>query len=217
MCRLHRVRDFSPIADARLLLNTNTVVIHPSVPAKTVKKFIHYAKANPGKIAYASGRSGFDEPSLRAPYLKKMTGVQMVHVPYRGGAPAVADTVERPDAALLRVAGMQSSPHVNAGKLRLLAVTESRRSSLLPDVPTVAESIPGYEMAVWYGAFGLAGMPPAIRSRSSTPRSAAFGLVPDVKKRMDDIAVEVAKIDARGIRRPHPRRCREAGASSSRS
>ena len=121
-----------------------------------------------------------------------MTGVQMVHVPYRGGAPAVADTVGG-QTQLFFTAGTQSLPHVKADKLRLLAVTESRRSSLLPDVPTVAETIPGYEMAVWYGAFGPAGMPPAIVNKLNAEIGRILFL-PDVKKRMDDIAVEVAKM-----------------------
>ncbi len=183
------VKDFSPIA--MLAYVTNTMVIHPSVPAKTVKEFIDYAKANPGKIAYASAGPGSTN-HLCAALFEKMTGVQMVHVPYRGGAPAVADTVSG-QTQLFFTAGTQSLPHVNAGKLRLLAVTESRRSSLLPDVPTVAETIPGYEMAVWYGAFGPAGMPPAIVNKLNAEISRIMFL-PDVKKRMDDIAVEVAKM-----------------------
>ena len=183
------VKDFSPIA--MLAYVTNTMVIHPSVPAKTVKEFIDYAKANPGKIAYASAGPGSTN-HLCAALFEKMTGVQMVHVPYRGGAPAVADTVSG-QTQLFFTAGTQSLPHVNAGKLRLLAVTESRRSSLLPDVPTVAETIPGYEMAVWYGGFGPAGMPPAIVNKLNAEIGRILFL-PDVKKRMDDIAVEVAKM-----------------------
>jgi tripartite-type tricarboxylate transporter receptor subunit TctC len=183
------VKDFSPIA--MLAYVTNTMVIHPSVPAKTVKEFIDYAKANPGKIAYASAGPGSTN-HLCAALFEKMTGVQMVHVPYRGGAPAVADTVSG-QTQLFFTAGTQSLPHVNAGKLRLLAVTESRRSSLLPDVPTVAETIPGYEMAVWYGAFGPAGMPPEIVNKLNAEIGRILFL-PDVKKRMDDIAVEVAKM-----------------------
>jgi tripartite-type tricarboxylate transporter receptor subunit TctC len=183
------VKDFTPIA--MLAYVTNTMVIHPSVPAKTVKEFIDYAKANPGKIAYASAGPGSTN-HLCAALFEKMTGIQMVHVPYRGGAPAVADTVSG-QTQLFFTAGTQSLPHVKAEKLRLLAVTEGRRSSLLPDVPTVAETIPGYEMAVWYGAFGPAGMPPAIVNKLNAEISRIMFL-PDVKKRMDDIAVEVAKM-----------------------
>jgi tripartite-type tricarboxylate transporter receptor subunit TctC len=183
------VKDFTPIA--MLAYVTNTMVIHPSVPARTVKEFIDYAKTNPGKIAYASAGPGSTN-HLCAALFEKMTGIQMVHVPYRGGAPAVADTVSG-QTQLFFTAGTQSLPHVKAEKLRLLAVTEGRRSSLLPDVPTVAETISGYEMAVWYGAFGPAGMPPAIVNKLNAEISRIMFL-PDVKKRMDDIAVEVAKM-----------------------
>ncbi len=182
------VNDFSPIA--MLAYVTNTMVVHPSVPAKTVKEFINHAKANPGKIAYASAGPGSTN-HLCAALFEKMTGIQMVHVPYRGGAPAVADTVSG-QTQLFFTAGTQSLPHVKAGKLNLLAVTEARRSSLLPDVPTVAEIVPGYEMAVWYGAFGPKGMPPAIVSKLNAEISRILFL-PDVKKRMDEIAVEVAR------------------------
>lgn len=183
------VTDFSPIA--MLAYVTNTMVVHPSVPARTVPEFIAYAKANPGKIAYASAGPGSTN-HLCAALFEKMTGVQMVHVPYRGGAPAVADTVGG-QTQLFFTAGTQSLEHVKAGKLRLLAVTEAKRSSLLPDVPTVHESVPGYEMSVWYGAFGPAGMPPAIVTRLNTEISRILFL-PDVKKKMEDIAVEVARL-----------------------
>ena len=183
------VKDFSPIA--MLAYVTNTMVVHPSVPAKTVPEFIAYAKANPGKIAYASAGPGSTN-HLCAALFEKMTGVQMVHVPYRGGAPAVADTVSG-QTQLFFTAGTQSLEHVKAGKLRLLAVTEAKRSSLLPDVPTVSETVPGYEMSVWYGAFGPAGMPPAIVARLNAEISRILFL-PDVKKKMEDIAVEVASM-----------------------
>src|SRR5882762_1157897 len=182
------VKDFSPIA--LLAYVTNTMVVHPSVPANTVKEFIAYAKANPGKIAYASAGPGSTN-HLCAALFEKMTGVQMVHVPYRGGAPAVADTVGG-QTQLFFTAGTQSLEHVKAGKLRLLAVTEGKRSSLLPDIPTVGETLPGYEMAVWYGAFGPAGMPKEVVARLNGEINRILFL-PDVKRRMDDIAVEVAK------------------------
>jgi tripartite-type tricarboxylate transporter receptor subunit TctC len=183
------VKDFSPIA--MLAYVTNTMIVHPSIPAKTVREFIDYAKANPGKVAYASAGPGSTN-HLCAALFEKMTGIQMVHVPYRGGAPAVADTVSG-QTQLFFTAGTQSLPHVKAGKLRLLAVTEPKRSALLPDVPTVAETVPGYEMSVWYGAFGPKGMPPAIVNKLNAEIGRILFL-PDVKKRMDDIAVEVARM-----------------------
>jgi tripartite-type tricarboxylate transporter receptor subunit TctC len=181
------VKDFAPIG--LLAYVTNTMVVHPSVPAKTVPEFIAYAKANPKKVAYASAGVGSTN-HLCAALFEKMAGVEMVHVPYRGGAPAVADTVGG-QTQLLFTAGTQSLEHVKAGTLRLLAVTEAKRSSLLPDVPTVAETIPGYEMAVWYGAYGPAGLPSDVVTRLNTDISRIL-FVPEVKKRMADIAVEVA-------------------------
>ena len=182
------VKDFSPIT--LLAYVTNTMVSHPSVPAKTVAEFVAYAKANPGKINYASAGPGSTN-HLCGALFEKMAGVEMLHVPYRGGAPAVADTVAG-RAQLFFTAGTQSLPHVQAGELRLLAVTEGKRSPFLPDVPTVAETLPGYEMAVWYGAYGPAGLPRDIVLRLNTEIGRILFL-PEVKASMDKIAVEVAK------------------------
>ncbi len=182
------VKDFTPIS--LLAYVTNTMVIHPSVPAKNVAEFIAYGKANPGKIAYASAGQGSTN-HLCAALFAKMTGIEMVHVPYRGGAPAVADTVAG-NTQLFFTAGTQSLPHVQDGKLRLLAITEGKRSALLPNVPTVGETLPGYEMAVWYGAYGPAGMPKEIVTKLNAEIGRIMFL-PEVKSRMDAIAVEVAK------------------------
>ena len=181
------VKDFSPIT--LLAYVTNTMVVHPSVPANTVAEFIAYAKANPGKIAYASSGPGSTN-HLCAALLERMAGIEMLHVPYRGGAPAVADTVGG-QVQLFFTAGTQSLEHVKAGRLKLLGLTEAKRSPLLPDVPTVAETVPGYEMTVWYGAFGPPAMPKEIVARLNSEIGRALFL-PEVKKRMADIAVEVA-------------------------
>jgi tripartite-type tricarboxylate transporter receptor subunit TctC len=182
------VSDFSPIT--LLAYVTNTMVVHPSIPATSVREFIAYAKANPGKIAYASGGAGSTN-HLCGALFEKMAQVSMVHVPYRGGAPGIADTVGG-QTQLMFTAGTQSLEHVKAGKLRLLAVTEAKRSSLLADTPTVAETLPGFEMAVWYAAYGPAGMPKEIVARLNAEIGRILFL-PEVKKRMDDIAVETAR------------------------
>jgi tripartite-type tricarboxylate transporter receptor subunit TctC len=182
------VNDFSPIT--LLAYVTNTMVLHPSVPASNVRELIAYAKANPGKIAYASAGAGSTN-HLCGALFEKMTQVSMVHVPYRGGAPAIADTVAG-QTQLMFTAGTQSLEHVKAGTLRLLAVTEAKRSPLLPNVPTVGETVPGFEMAVWYGAYGPAGLSQEIISRLNSEIDRILFL-PDVKKQMADIAVEVAK------------------------
>jgi tripartite-type tricarboxylate transporter receptor subunit TctC len=181
------VKDFSPLT--LLAYVTNTMVVHPSVPVNTVAEFIAYAKANPGKIAYASSGPGSTN-HLCAAMLERMAGIEMLHVPYRGGAPAVADTVGG-QVQLFFTAGTQSLEHVKAGRLKLLGVTEAKRSPFLPDVPTVAETVPGFEMTVWYGAFGPPGMPKEIVTKLNAEIGRALFL-PEVKKRMDDIAVEVA-------------------------
>jgi tripartite-type tricarboxylate transporter receptor subunit TctC len=182
------VNDFSPIT--LLAYVTNTMVVHPSIPANSVGELIAYAKANPGKIAYASAGAGSTN-HLCGALFEKMAQVAMVHVPYRGGAPAVADTVAG-QTQLFFTAGTQSLEHVKAGRLRLLAVTEGKRSPLLPDVATVAETVPGFEMAVWYAAYGPAGLPQEVVARLNTEIGRILFL-PDVKKRMEDIAVETAR------------------------
>ena len=182
------VGDFSPIT--LLAYVTNTLVVHPSVPVTSVRELIDHAKANPGKLAYASAGAGSTN-HLCGALFEKMAQVAMVHVPYRGGAPAVADTVAG-QTQVFFTAGTQSLEHVKAGKLRLLAVTEGKRSSLLADVPTVAETLPGFEMAVWYAAYGPAGMPKEIVARLNAEIGRILAL-PEVKKRMADIAVETAQ------------------------
>ncbi len=178
------VKDFTPIAE--LALVTNTMVVHPSVPASNVKEFIDYVKANPDKVAYASAGQGSTN-HLSAALFEKAAGVKMMHIPYRGGAPAVLDTVAGRTQVLFS-AGTQTLPHVQTGKLKLLAVTEAQRSPLLPDVPTVAETLPGYELSVWYGAFGPAGMPPALTTRLNQEINKILKR-PDVIKKMGDMGV----------------------------
>ena len=182
------VGDFSQIT--LLAYVTNTMVVHPSIPATSVREFIEYAKVSPGKIAYASAGAGSTN-HLCGALFEKMAQVSMVHVPYRGGAPAVADTVAG-QTQLMFTAGTQSLEHVKAGKLRLLAVTEGKRSSLLADIATVAETLPGFEMAVWYAAYGPAGMSSEIVARLNAEISRIL-VLPDVRKRMADIAVETAR------------------------
>jgi len=182
------VEDFTPIAQLANVINT--MVVSNSVPVKNVKEFIAYAKAHPGKLNYASAGAGSTN-HLSAVLFEKAAGIQMTHVPYKGGAPAVMDTVADQTQVLFS-AGTQTLPHVKAGKLKLLAVTEAKRSSLLPDVPTVAETLPGYELGVWYGLFGPAHMPKELVDRLNAAANAAMA-DPGVKASMDAIGVEVLK------------------------
>lgn len=181
------VADFTPLA--MLGFAVNTMVVHPSVPAQTLPEFIAYARANPEKVAYASAGPGSTN-HLSAALLESMTGVRMVHVPYRGGQPAVTDTVAG-QTQLLFSAATQTMSHVEGGRLRLLAVTESTRWSRQPTVPTVAEAVPGYEVAVWYGAFGPKGMDPALQQRLNAELNRIMAM-PAIKERLGGMGVEWA-------------------------
>jgi tripartite-type tricarboxylate transporter receptor subunit TctC len=178
--------DFTPIA---LVANViNTMVVNPSVPAKNLREFIAYAKAHPGKLAYASAGSGSTN-HLSAEMFMKAAGIEMLHVPYKGGSPAVLATVAN-ETQVLFSAGTQTLPHVKAGKLKLLAVTEAKRSKLLRDVPTVAEVLPGFEMGVWYAVFGPAGMPRDLVQHLNAEINKALAL-PEMRARMDAIGVDL--------------------------
>ena len=182
------VEDFTPIAQMANVINT--MVVSASVPATTVREFIAYAKANPGKLNYASAGAGSTN-HLSAVLFEKAAGVQMTHIPYKGGAPAVVDTVADQTQVLFS-AGTQTLPHVKTGKLKLLAVTEAQRSVLLPNVPTVAETVPGFELGVWYGLFGPKGMPADVVQKLNDATNAALA-VQAVRERMDAMGVEIVK------------------------
>jgi len=168
---------------------TNCLVVHPSVPANTVPEFIRHVRANPGKVAYASAGPGSTN-HLSAAMFERFAKVEMLHVPYKGGAPAVADTVGG-QVQVFFTASTQALPHVKAGRLKLLAVTEARRAALLPEVPTVAETLPGYELAVWYGAFAPAGTPRDLVARWNAEINKSLAL-PEIKTRFDAMGIEAA-------------------------
>ncbi|MBM3649351.1 MAG: tripartite tricarboxylate transporter substrate binding protein [Alphaproteobacteria bacterium] len=141
------MRDIAPVIYlARLAY---VVVVHPSVPATTLPEFIAYAKANPGKINYGSAGAGTPQ-NITCELFKMMSGVNLVHVPYRGGAPAVADLVSG-HLQVIFAPVSEAIPHIKAGKLRALAVTTAARLDVLPDVPTVGDVLPGYEASGFAG------------------------------------------------------------------
>ncbi len=155
-------RDFAPIILVATL--PNLLVVHPSVPARNVKELIALAKSKPGELAYASAGNGTSQ-HLSGELFKKMTGVDMIHVPYKGNAPAVTDLVGGQVQVMFDNIPV-SLQQVRAGKLRALAVTGPRRSPVLPDLPTLSEAgLSGFSIASWFALFAPAGTPPKILLR----------------------------------------------------
>jgi tripartite-type tricarboxylate transporter receptor subunit TctC len=156
------VKDFSPVSNVAVV--PNMLVVHPSVPVKTVKELIALAKAQPGRISFASSGNG-TSIHLSAELFKFMAGVDMLHVPYKGSGPALADLIG--GQVNIMFDNMPSSlPLVKAGKLRAIAVTTAQRSPALPDLPTMAEAgLPGYEAAAWFGVLAPAGTPREVIMR----------------------------------------------------
>ena len=154
--------DIAPVAG--ISRNPFIMVINPAVPAKTVAEFIAYAKANPNKLAMAS--AGIGTPHhLFGELFKMMTGITMLHVPYRGEAPALTDLMAGQVQVLFSTAAGPSLEYIKAGKLRALAVTTAARLDTMPDVPAVAEFVPGYEASGWFGLGAPKGTPGAIIAR----------------------------------------------------
>ena len=181
-------RDFAPISLAAQI--PQILVANPSVPITSVKELIAYAKANPGKLNYAS--VGIGSPAHIAGELFKLkTGIDMVHVPYKGGGPAVTDTIGG-QVQLAFVSLPAALQHVKSGRLRAIAVTSAKRSASAPDVPTIAESgVPDYAVESWYGALAPAKTSPATVARLN----AAFLKVlddPQVKERLFAQGAEAA-------------------------
>jgi tripartite-type tricarboxylate transporter receptor subunit TctC len=176
------IRDIAPVAG--LIRFPNVMEVNPSVPAKTVPEFIAYAKANPGKINYASSGNG-STIQMSAELFKMMVGVDMVHVPYRGGAPALTDMLAGQVQVMFDNLPT-SIEHIRAGKLRPLAITSATRSELLPDVPTVADFVPGYESSAWYGVGAPRGTPAEIIDRLNKEINAILA-EPRAKTRIADM------------------------------
>jgi tripartite-type tricarboxylate transporter receptor subunit TctC len=164
------IRDMTPIAG--IMRIPNVMVVNPSVPAKTVPEFITYAKANPGKVNVASPGVG-TSVHLSAELFKIMTGIHMVHVAYKGSAPSLTDLLG--GQVQVSFATMPASlEFIRSGRLRALAVTTATRSPALPDVPTVGEFVPGYEVSTWYGLCARAGTPADVIDKINTEINAAL-------------------------------------------
>ena len=173
-------RDFAPVTLVAVV--PNMLVVHPSVPAKNVAELIALAKSRPGQLNFASSSTG-GSPHLSGEMFKQMTGTEIVHVPYKGSAPAVTDLLGGQVSMMFD--NMPSVlPQVKAGKLRALGVTSARRSPAAPEIPTIAESgVPGYEVDSWFGILAPAGTPKEIVAKLSAEIVKILQM-PDVKERL---------------------------------
>ena len=170
------IRDIVPVAG--IIRVPFVMLVNSSFSAETVPEFIAYARTHPGMINFASGGTGFAS-HLAGELFKVMTGVNMVHVPYRGQAPAMTDLFGGQVQVMFDPV-VSSIAHIRAGKLRALAVTTATRSEALPDIPTVGEFVPGYEASVWFG-LGAPSARPLKSSTSSTRRPTQLSLIPRSK------------------------------------
>jgi tripartite-type tricarboxylate transporter receptor subunit TctC len=165
------LRDIAPVSG--LVLSPNVMIINPALPVRSVAEFIAYTKANPGKVNLASPGTG-TAVHMAGEMFKLMTGASMTHVPYRGGAPAMADLISGQVQVMFDVlpGAMQ---HIRSGSIRVLAVTTRARVDALPDIPTVAETVPGYESSTWFGIGVPAGTPREIIDRLNREMNACLG------------------------------------------
>jgi tripartite-type tricarboxylate transporter receptor subunit TctC len=176
------IRDIAPIAG--IMRVPNVMVVNPSVPAQTVPEFIAYAKANPGKVNMASPGVG-TSVHLSGELFKIMTGIDMVHVPYKGSAPSLTDLLG--GQVQVTFATMPSSiEYIRTGRLRPLAVTTATRSPELPEVPTVGEFVPGYEVSTWYGVSAPMGTPAEVIDKINKEINAGLAN-PTMKARLADL------------------------------
>jgi tripartite-type tricarboxylate transporter receptor subunit TctC len=183
-------KDFAPITV--LAFVPNIVVVHPSVQAKNIQELIALTKTKPGGVTYGSAGSGTSH-HMAAELFKTMAKVDMQHVPYKGGGPMMNDLMGgQIDVAFETAAS--ATPPIKGGKIRPLAITTAKRSPVLPDLPTVAESgLPGYEVLTWYGLLAPAATPKEVVARLNTEVSKILQM-PDIKQRIADISSETGGI-----------------------
>ncbi|HEY3658048.1 MAG TPA: tripartite tricarboxylate transporter substrate binding protein [Steroidobacteraceae bacterium] len=180
------IRDTAPVAG--IIRVPNVLVVHPSVPATTVPEFIAYAKANPDKINMATPGAG-TSPHLAGELFKMMAGVNLTHVPYRGGGPALADLLGG-QVQVMFPSAAASIEYIKAGTLRALAVTTSQRLDVLPDVPTVGDFLPGYEASAWFGVAAPRNTPAELVDVLNREINAGIA-DPKLKARMADLGATV--------------------------
>jgi len=188
------VRDSTPIAGTMSL--ANVMEVNLAFPPKNVAEFIALAKTEPGKINFGSGGVG-TSPHMSGELLEAMTGIKLTHVAYRGSAPSTTDLLGGQIPAMFdNLPG--AIQNIKAGKVRALGVTTAKRVAELPDVPTIGETVPGYEVAVWYGISGPKGIPPEIVAKLNAAVNAVLAK-PEIKQRFHQLGGEVMPMSANGF------------------
>ncbi|MBW6399357.1 tripartite tricarboxylate transporter substrate binding protein [Roseomonas sp. HJA6] len=183
----HPVNDVTPIL--HLADVANILAVHPSLPVQSVRELIDYGRANPGKLSFGSPGIG-SAVHISGEMFKLMTGVDMVHVPYRGGGPAIAALVAG-EIQLMFGNGSSTLPHVRTGAVHALGVTSAQRQPYLPEVPTIAEAaLPGFDIVEWYAVIGPAGMPEPVVDRLNREFMAIVG-TPEGRARLLDLGSQV--------------------------
>ena len=173
------LKDLAPVAS--VVSNSWVLSVNPSLPVKDFKEFIEYARRADPPLAYASGGNGSIH-QMAMEMLKQRAGINLTHVPYKGGAPATTATVAGEVAAMF--SGTSSAPQIKAGRLHGLAVTGSERSKVFPDLPAIAEFYPGYEVTIWLGLFSTAGTPEAVLAQLHSEVNKALA-EPEVKRKLN--------------------------------
>jgi tripartite-type tricarboxylate transporter receptor subunit TctC len=179
------IRDFTPITN--LVMLPTVLTVHPSIPARSVKELIALAKKRPGDLHYSSAGSG-SQPHLTAEMFKTMTGVSLLHVPYKGAAQQLTDLVAG-HVALTFATAPSAVPFIKSGQMRAIGVSSGKRASALPEVPTISETVPGYEAVGWNGMVGPANLPAPVLERVHATVVRVFGM-PDVHNRMVSLAAD---------------------------
>jgi tripartite-type tricarboxylate transporter receptor subunit TctC len=176
------IKEFDPVS--LIALAPNVLVVHPSLPVKSVRELIAFAKAKPGEVGFAGSGSG-STPHLAAELFKTMTKTDMLHVPYRGTGPAIAALLSG-EVSVMFMPAIAASPYIHSKRLRALAVTSAQRLPALPSLPTIAESgLKGYQSSQWYGLLAPAGTPEAILNLLNA-HVAKIMQNPEMKQRMTD-------------------------------
>ena len=172
------LKELTPVAS--LVANQFVLSVNPSLPVKSFQEFIEFARKADPPLNYASGGNG-SQHQLTMEMLKARAGINLVHVPYRGGAPATTATMAGEVAAMF--AGTSTAPQIKAGRLRALAVSGTKRSTAFPELPTIAEFYPGFENSIWLGLFGPAGMPQEVLARLRSETRKALEL-PEIREKL---------------------------------